>query len=64
MRRAPFPNPDWWERSRSLEFFGYNNGDGTTSWYLPDGSYDSDSPTPSENKDAWKIWSGDLKKLS
>ncbi|HAJ97769.1 MAG TPA: hypothetical protein DCO72_08545 [Ruminococcus sp.] len=66
MRQAPYPNPDWWERNNDdgQEFFGYDNGDGTTSWYTPDGGYDSDTKTPDEDRDSWKIYSGNLKKLS
>lgn len=66
MKKPPFPRPDWWEQNDSdgCEFFGYDNENGSTSWYLPDGSYDCDTRTPSEDADAWKIWEGLLKHLS
>ena len=49
MKKAPFENPDWWRENESdgKEFFGYDDEDGTTTWYEPDGSLDNVTPTPS-----------------
>ncbi len=60
MKRAPFPNPNWWKRNTSdnQEFFGYDNDNGTTSWYTPDGIFDSETRTPNPDSisDEYKIW--------
>lgn len=68
MKRAPFPNPDWWERNATdgQEFFGYDRGDGTTVWYTPDGTCDSVTATPDEKSIpvSCKIWEGRMKHLS
>jgi len=55
MKRPPFPNPSWWEKNESdnQEFFGYDNDDGTTSWYTPDGTF----------SDGNRIWNGTLIEL-
>lgn len=67
MRIAPFPNPDWWEQNETdkQEFYGYDHGDGTTSWYTSDGCLDCTTSTPNENciSDEAKIYNGSLKRL-
>lgn len=58
----PFPNPDFWSRNStdSNEFWGYDNGDNTTTWYDPYGCLDSITRTPNEDDDAFAIFNGTL----
>ncbi len=38
----------WTNSTDGQQFWGIDNGDGTTSWYDRNGDYDSDSDTPTD----------------
>ena len=50
--------PDNYDRidindSDGQKFYGYDDDDGTTTWYSENGDLDSRTDTPSDDEDEW-----------
>lgn len=51
-------NPEDYDRTSTNEsdgqvFYGYDDGEGTTTWYTEDGTCDSQTSTPYDDDDDW-----------